>query len=322
MREDLVGYLIGALEPHEAAAVEAQLSRDEKLRFDLERLRRSLSILEVNREQFEPPSGLAARTCQFVAMQVNTTLAPPASSGSRWRMADLVVAAGIFIAASMLFFPAIYHSRYSSQIANCENNLRRISQALADYSGLHNGYFPALSAEGPQSAAGVYAVKLMDDGLVDEPQWFICPSSPLADKLDQFHVPSRKELESVPREKLAELERLMGGSYGYNLGYLAEDGKYHPTKNLHRKNFAILADAPVGESDKPYSLNHGGWGHNVLFEDGHVDYLKTCNAAGCKDNIFLNDQGKMAAGIHRDDAVIGTSSAHPLITPVSARSGR
>jgi hypothetical protein len=251
-------------------------------------------------------------------MQVSTTLAPPPSVGSRWRMADLVVAAGIFIAASMLFFPAIYHSRYSSQIANCENNLRRIGQALASYSGLHDGYFPALSAEGPQSAAGVYAVKLMEDGLVKEPQWFICPSSPMADKLDQFHVPSYKDLESVPREKLAEFERSMGGSYGYNLGYLGKDGKYHPTKNLHRPNFAILADAPVGESGKPYSLNHGGWGHNVLFEDGHVDYLKECNADGCKDNIFLNDQGIMAAGLHRDDAVIGTSAAHPLITPVNA----
>ncbi len=195
MREDLVGYLIGALEPHESAAVEAQLTRDDGLRRNLELLRRSLSILESHRESFDPPGGLAARTCQFVAVQVNTTLAPvPASS--RWRMADLVVAAGIFIAASMLFFPAIYHSRYSSQIANCENNLRRISQALAEYSGLHHGYFPGLSPEGPQSAAGVYAVKLMDDGLVKEPQWFVCPASPLAEKVDQFHVPSLNDLRT------------------------------------------------------------------------------------------------------------------------------
>lgn len=319
MREDLVGYLIGALEPHESAAVKAQLAHDEALRRDLEVLRRSLSVLECNGDQHEPPGGLAARTCQFVAMQANATLAPRRPS-SRWRMADLVVAAGIFIAASMLFFPAIYHSRYSSQIANCENNLRRIGQALAQYSGLHNGEFPGLSTAGPQSAAGVYAVKLMDDGLVDEPQWFVCPSSPLAEKIDQFRIPSLADLESVPREKLDELERSMGGSYGYNLGYIGEDRKYHPTKNLHRKNFAILADAPAPvEGAKPYSLNHGGWGHNVLFEDGHVDYLKTCNADGCKDNIFLNDQGRLAPGMHRDDAVIGPSAAHPLIMPVSDR---
>ena len=57
----------------------------------------------------------------------------------------------------------------------------------------------------------------------------------------------------------------------------------------------------------------------MLFEDGHVDYLKTCNADGCKDNIFLNDQGRLAPGMHRDDAVIGPGAAHPLIMPVSDR---
>jgi hypothetical protein len=320
MREELVGYLIDALEPDQRAAVEAQLAVDPHLQRDLEVLRGSLTILQWDREHFDPPAGLAARTCQFVAMQANTTIAPAVPSASRWRMADLVVAAGIFIAASMLFFPAIYHSRYSSQVAACENNLRRIGQALAEYSGLHNGNFPDLS--GRHSAAGVYAVKLMDQGLVSEPEWFVCPGSPLADKIHQFHIPSLKELESAPREKLVELENSMGGSYGYNLGYVGENGEYQPTKNLHRKNFAMMADAPVTGTDKPYSLNHGGWGQNVLFEDGHVDYLKTCNADGCPDNIFLNDQGRMAAGIHPNDAVIGPSAARPLITPVSDRSGR
>ncbi len=319
MREDLVGYLIDALEPQEHAAVEAQLSVNPTLRRELELLRGGLTMLDWDREPLDPPAGLAARTCQFVAMQANATLAPAAPSGSRWRMADLIVAAGIFIAASMLFFPAIYHSRYASQVAACENNLRRIGQALAEYSGLHNGHFPDLS---PESAAGVYAVKLMNDGLVNEPQWFVCPGSPLAEKVNQFHIPSLKELETVSHDKLVELENSMGGSYGYNLGYLGEDGKYQATTNLHRKNFAIMADAPVPGAAKPYSLNHGGWGQNVLFEDGHVDYLKTCTADGCRDNIFLNDQGRMAAGVHRNDAVIGASAAHPLITPVSSHGSR
>jgi hypothetical protein len=319
MRDELVGYVIGALEPQEKAAFEAQLSRDPGLQRELTIVRRSLLLLECDREHFDPPGELAQRTCQFVAMQASTTIAPAAPSASRWRMADLVVAAGIFLAASLLFFPAIYHSRYASQLAGCQNNLRRISQALAEYSGLHNGYFPALTAEGPHSAAGVYAVKLMDQGLVKEPEWFVCPSSPLAEKPSRFHVPTLAELESASEEKLVELESSMGGSYGYNLGYLGADGNYQPTKNLHRKTFALMADAPVGESARPYSANHNGGGQNVLFEDGHVELLKACNAEGCPDNIFLNDQGRMAAGTHQNDAVIGTSAAHPLvITPVSS----
>ena len=316
MRDDLVGYAIDALEPQERAAFEALLARDPGLKRELELVRSSLRILESDREHYDAPSGLAQRTCQFVAQQAEITIAPPAAP-SRWRMADLIVVAGIFVAASLLFFPAILQSRYAANLAGCQNNLRRISRALESYSGLHKGFFPDLAPQGNQSAAGVYAVKLMDQHFVDEPQWFICPSSPLVREAG-FHIPTLRELDSASREKLVELERSMGGSYGYNLGYTSEDGKYHPTRDLHRKTFAIMSNAPVGESAHPFSMNHGGQGQNVLFEDGHVDYLKTCNAEGCKDNIFLNDRGKMAAGVHRDDAVIGPSSAHPLVTPVSA----
>jgi hypothetical protein len=60
------------------------------------------------------------------------------------------------------------------------------------------------------------------------------------------------------------------------------------------------------------SLNHGRKGQNVLFEDGHVEFLQGCNAEGCPDNIFLNDRGQPTAGVHANDAVIGPSHAHPL----------
>jgi len=124
----------------------------------------------------------------------------------------------------------------------------------------------------------------------------------------------------------------MGGSYGYNLGYLL-DGRYHSTDNLQRPTFALMADAPDSESVRGESvrgnsavpaqlssLNHGRRGQNVLFEDGHVEFLKGCNAEGCPDNIFLNDRGQPTAGVHRDDAVIGPSHAHPL--PVSSSDSR
>ena len=60
------------------------------------------------------------------------------------------------------------------------------------------------------------------------------------------------------------------------------------------------------------SFNHGRSGQNVLFEDGHVKFLTKCTDEGCPDHIYLNDDGQPTAGVHRDDAVIGSSSAHPL----------
>lgn len=40
MRDELVGYLLGALEPHEERALEARLETDAELRRELEDLRR------------------------------------------------------------------------------------------------------------------------------------------------------------------------------------------------------------------------------------------------------------------------------------------
>jgi hypothetical protein len=107
---------------------------------------------------------------------------------------------------------------------------------------------------------------------------------------------------------------LVGGSYGYTLGYVSR-GRYRPTKNLGRANFAIVADAP--NPTPPYhSHNHGGCGQNVLFEDLHVQYLTTCKAHGCTDDIFTNDDGKVAPGLHAHDSVIGPSALRILV-PVS-----
>ena len=49
----------------------------------------------------------------------------------------------------------------------------------------------------------------------------------------------------------------------------------------------------------------------MLYEDGHVRHLKECKAKGCRDHIFLNDLGRVAAGSHVNDAVIGQSASYP-----------
>ena len=152
-----------------------------------------------------------------------------------------------------------------------------------------------------------------------EPSLVICPSSSMAGHPGGFRLPGWTRSNRA-RDKQADLFRSMGGSYGYNLGYLS-DGNYQPTKNLQRPTFALMADAPNGDLPRGQgpvlpaqlsSLNHGRRGQNVLFEDGHVEFLKTFNADGSTDNIFLNDDGQPTAGVHRDDAVIGPSHAHPL----------
>jgi hypothetical protein len=316
MRDHLIGYLLDALDPEEHEIVEAHLSRDPQLKRELELLSRSLLPLVADKGHYDAPPGLAHRTCEFVAMQSRISVAPaaPGHARSQWRMADMLVAAGIFLAATMLFFPALNQSRFAARLLGCQNNLREIGMALTNYSDRHKGYFPDIPRQGRLSAAGIYATKLVEGGYLGNPQIIVCPASSLADGILEFQVPTSKDLQIAPMPRLVTLHKQMGGSYGYNIGYVS-DGRYRSTKNLRRKTFALMADAPAAAA--PYSSpNHGRCGQNVLFEDLHVQYLTTCKAHGCRDNIFLNDDGLVAAGTHVHDAVVGASHAKPLLVPV------
>jgi hypothetical protein len=102
----------------------------------------------------------------------------------------------------------------------------------------------------------------------------------------------------------------MGGSYGYTLGHFA-GGQYRHTRHLRRTSFAIMADAPDPCGGCRASGNHGG-GQNVLFEDGRVVYLTSCQPGEGCDDFYHNDDGQVQAGLHPDDAVIAPSSARPL----------
>ena len=304
MRDHLIGYLLGALEPNEHEEVEAHLGRDPDLRRELDLIARALSPLSADKACHEPPTGLAHRTCDFVATQAKATpgaVMPVATS--RWSMADFAMAAGIFLAATLLFFPAVNQSRFAARLTSCQNNMRQIGMALADYSSAHGGYLPNMPAHGPMAAAGIFATRLWEQGFVSSPQVFICPASQMAIDGLEYHVPATTDLEGAHGEALARLQHAMGGSYGYTFGYIS-NGRYQSHRNQHRPRFAILADAP-GSKAPYHSPNHGGCGQNVLFEDMHVQYLTTCKARGCTDNIFVNDNGDRGPGLHQNDSVIG-----------------
>ena len=318
MRENLIGYLLNALEPSEQALVEAHLSRDPQLKQELELLARSLEPLAADREEHEAPVGLASRTCQFVAVQTKVTLPPPVTSvPARWSMADLAVAAGVFLAATLLFWPAMNQSRFAARVRNCQNNLRQIGFALSNYSQQYPGQFPAVPMNHKVNRAGIYAVILRDQRFVNEPRIFICPASELAAEQENFNVPTLEELEHAEAKRLAALRQKMGGSYSYSLGYF-ENGKYHPPKDRRRATHALMADAPNHNAADRFSSNHDGCGMNVLFEDMHVDYITSCRTRSCQDHIFENRDGMAQAGVDPDDVVLGSSDTAPVLRPVAA----
>ena len=93
-REHLLGYLLGALEPTEQEQVEAELDLDPALRAELDRLAGCVGSLGLTDQplQFDPPAGLAVRTCRYVAAQTR----PAAASAAPLRRASQRSAAPIW----------------------------------------------------------------------------------------------------------------------------------------------------------------------------------------------------------------------------------
>ena len=322
MREQLLGYLLGALDGPERESVETQLERDSGLRQHIERLDAGLDPLRMDPDQVDPPDGLAAQTCEYVAAQAEAgavTRAPASevspvreanSWAANWSLADLVAASSVIAATALMFFPAISNSRFQAHLGSCQNNLRQLGVALSQYSIAHNSYVPYVPPRGNLAAAGVYAPLLVEGGFVTDVQRFICPAGPLPEPGDVFRVPTMKEMTTARGATLAVLKRTCGGSYGYTLGYI-DDGRHRGTRNRGRADYALMSDAPSHHLAGRQSSNHGGRGQNVLFENGRVQFLVTCRVGAC-DDVFVSERGYVEAGAHRDDAVVGHSAAVPM----------
>ena len=173
----------------------------------------------------------------------------------------------------------------------------------------NRGYFPRVPVQGRLAVTGIYAPTLLDGGFLTDQRRVLCPGSPAAEQPD-FEVPPLEKLESASEEELARILPVLGGDFGYGMGY-TEDGQYHDNRNLGRPSYALMSDAPSPNRPGYQSDNHGGRGQNVLFEDMHVRFLTSPRPVDLGDDVFVNEQGVVAAGNHRDDAVIGPSTSAP-----------
>ena len=304
--QQLLGYLLGALDPSEQAEIEERLERDDHLRDDLEVLRRGLEPLSADALPDAPPPSLAERTCDLVLVRAHLQGredAPPPVS--RWTLPDMAVAAAVVLMASLLLFPAVNVSRANSQRAGCQNNLRELGAAIAAFSAQHQGLLPQMKAHGDVNFGGAVDPDLLYDGYVSDAGAFVCPAA-RRDPDVEFRLPTRAQLLREADRHGSGIRAISLGSYAITLGHLA-GGSYVPTRNLGRSSFAMLSDSPSLYLPEHRSENHGGGGQNVLYEDGHVRFAATCQIAAGMDDIYRNDAGFIDLGLHADDAVIAAA---------------
>ena len=320
-QEQLIGYLLGALDDDERMHLERRLAAEKELAGRLQAVAEEIRPLRAVAVEHDPPPGLAARTTEFVfdgrprRAAARRPLSPAAEVPGGWfgriSVADWVVSAALLVAVSVLLLPAIRDSRFNSRLQACQDNLRQLGLAMMQYSEHNGGYLPFVPREGQLATAGIYAPVLSEAGLLPRASTVVCPDSPLAERRS-FHIPTLDEVRQTTPVERAAMRSTMGGSYGYSLGHL-EGNVYHGTRDLRRPSFAIMADRPDHARPEFRTGNHGGYGQNVLFEDGRVGFLISPASLGSGDRFFLNDEGRVGPGRHRDDSVIVSSTAAPIL---------
>ncbi len=323
LRELLLGYLLGVLDDHEQQLVAQRLEHDPAWRRELARLRRQLAPLEDTRRDYPPPPGLAAETCRFVFASAQKSPRPkapkpvrglsPARAYPGWieriRRADVAVAVAAVVVLLALVAPALVSNRFHARLIACQDNLRELGEAMTRYSQAHHDLFPSLPSAGPLRTPGVFAPILAQAGLLRDKARLVCPGVTAAEAAD-VRLYSVDELQQLPEDTLEQIRPTLGGSYGYHPGHL-EQGQYRPTRNLRRFYFALMADVPSLDGPPHLSLNHGGRGQNVLFEDEHVRFLTTACAPEVNDHFFVNAEGRLDLGVHRDDSAILPAGLSP-----------
>ncbi len=314
MDENLVGYLLQALDPDTNQKVEADLEANPEARRRLELLRGMVEPLAADREPPEPPPGLWVRALGHVA-EYQCRKIPQAPRPSRgqtipirpwWRRADVLVAASILLCLGLLIPPALHELKVRADRSACANNLRAVGVALVNYRD-NRGTFPNPAVEEePYNVAGFVLPMLREEGLARDTNLH-CP----ADGSEQGCTWNASELKARGRNAFGAYAPHLLGCYAYSLGYQTPNGTVM-TFSVEDGPVPLMADSPppqVAELCELNSTNHGGSGQNVLFSDGHVQWLTIRTWNG--DDIFLNQARQIAPGLSRGDFVLG-SSATPV----------
>lgn len=323
MRDLLIRYLLGELNDAEQRQLEERLQQSPELRRELDYLRACFS--EGNETgspaAAEPPRGLAERTTEqalsgetpALSSASHSSVEPPVAPAS-WSLADISVAAGVFLAVSMLVLPALRGSRDASRQLSCANNQRQLGYYFIRYGMDHDGYFPPVRS---RDNAGIFAARLVDEGYVTADELrrlLVCRASKQGDDVAAGHliirIPSVDALKAASPKEIERLVRLMAFSYAYRIGYV-DRNRYYCYRNQRTSCQPILADAPSFDARGPRIVNHNGCGNNVLFADGRVRFQRIMFIAGLDDSLFLNTLNEAAAGQGEDDIVLGVPMATP-----------
>jgi len=345
MHEDLLGYLLGVLEPHEMRRVAQLLQENEAVREQLAEIQLALKPLEESGEGVIEPSSadLVSRTMANLpplsehrspsrggSIATFDSLIPMHSEiemtkSNDWSWLDWVGGTAAAAVILGLLIPSLAQGRFEARKVACQAQLRQLGTAITQFVNRdRQNRLPAVAESGPEAFAGVYAVRLGEAGLLPNGSVRWCPSlaTPKPSEVTLMPIDSVESLEELHQaspDLLRQIQRFAGGHYAYTLGVVDEHRLKSPRFEA-RSSFAVMSDAPPagfsGRDDLRRLTGHGGEGINVLFEDGRVQFIALPALDAMPDHPLLNNRGKAEAGVNIDDASLAPSWVAPFIDAV------
>jgi hypothetical protein len=291
MDELLLDYALDQLPPGDRAVVSNLIATDAEFAAKFRALSALLAPLAADREADAPPPGLALSAIAATAEHLVANGLFTAKNGfsqpaaevhpdsryreSRWQplvrgWVNVGVIAAVVLLTLGLGLTGVQKARQSYQQSACQNNLRELHGGLVGYSEAHDGRFPQVGTEGVPTAGGFYA------------------------ELARSGQPLPESVRGCPIQLPDTFGTPVG--YSYSLGFRDPLGRLN---GLRRPETAedltpIASDLPTG--------GHSGW--NVLHVGGSVHLTRT-SVLVSGDDLFRNDAGRTAAGLHRHDVCLG-----------------
>ncbi len=204
----------------------------------------------------------------------------------------LVVIAIIGILAGILL-PVLSRARESARRTQCMSNIKQIGMGLIMYANENSATFPSDTAYSGASPA-MRELNLLFDTYVSDNKFFNCPS-------DTTVTGATNAGMSVSTSGGTEAFTPTQCSYGYDRSHTPADDA----------DVALVADRPPAPpSATASSANHKGRGQNVVYVDGHVEFVLSPLAGWyfpdgtTRDNIYLNAAGNAAVSSGGTDTAI------------------
>ena len=192
--------------------------------------------------------------------------------------------AGIFAA---IMLPALSRAREAAQRASCQNNLKQFGVVFKMHAGENEGYYPALSYEPGRI---MFSEEVYPEYFSD-PAILLCPSDP--DSVDLMSFPAAIDIDDYSYFYLShvvtnETEGLAfvdayreraAGTQGFDEDFMVPDGTgnnggsvlFRVKERIERELSVAQAQIPVMVDRDAHHIPGGG---NVLFMDGHVEFLR------------------------------------------------